>query len=172
MRKTKIKKARGKPKLVPGVHVIEGNTSISRARIAIVASRYNDYIVERLIRSCLMTLQTGGVIAKSISLLRVPGAFELPVTVARLAQNGNYDAIIALGAVIRGETPHFDYICTECAGGLARIATASGIPVIFGVLTVDNTGQAEDRSGDNESNKGREAAQSAIEMISLLRKLG
>jgi 6,7-dimethyl-8-ribityllumazine synthase len=157
---------------MPGVRHIEGGGDISGASIAIVASRYNDAIVERLIQACLDTLQAGGVPGSSLTLLRVPGAFELPVTAARLAGPGKYDAIIALGAVIRGETPHFDYICNACTNGLARVAAKTGIPVIFGVLTVNDVLQAEARSGADEHNKGREAAQSAIEMISLLRKLG
>jgi len=160
-----------KETVMRGVNLIEGDRTISGVRIAIVASRYNDYIVERLIQGCVSTLQAGGVSADAITLVRVPGAFELPAIAARLAQKTNYDAIIALGAVIRGETPHFDYICTECSRGLARVATETGLPVVFGVLTVDNAGQAEDRSGDEESNKGCEAAQTAIEMISLLRKI-
>lgn len=154
------------------MNIIEGDKTVSDARIAIVASRYNDYIVERLIRGCIDTLSRGGVTEDCIALVRVPGAFELPVVAGRLAGQQKYDAIIALGAVIRGETPHFEYICNECAHGLSRIAGKTGLPVIFGVLTVDNSAQAEDRSGDEESNKGSEAAQTAIEMISLLRKIG
>ena len=164
MKSKKLKKS--------GVNIIEGDKTISDVRIAIVASRYNDYIVERLIQGCITTLQAGGVSADAITLLRVPGAFELPVIAARLARKKSYDAIIALGAVIRGETPHFEYICSECAGGLSRIATETGMPVVFGVLTVDTASQAEDRSGDEESNKGSEAAHTAIEMIGLLRKIG
>ena len=155
-----------------GVNIIEGDRTITGVKIAIVASRYNDYIVERLIQGCITTLQAGGVSADAITLLRVPGAFELPVIAARLARNKSYDAIIALGVVIRGETPHFDYICSECAGGLSRVAMDTGMPVVFGVLTVENAGQAEDRSGDEESNKGSEAAHTAINLISLLRKIG
>lgn len=155
-----------------GINIIEGDKTISDARIAIVASRYNDYIVERLIQGCTDTLARGGVMEDCITLVRVPGAFELPVVARQLAGQQKFDAIIALGAVIRGETPHFEYICNECAHGLARIAGKTGLPVIFGVLTVNNSSQAEDRSGDEESNKGSEAAQTAIEMITLLRKIG
>jgi len=172
MRKTRIKKSPAPAQSVPGVHVIEGGKTVTGASIAIVASRYNEYIVERLVQGCLNTLQAGGVSAGAITLLRVPGAFELPVTAARLARLKKYEAIIALGTVIRGDTPHFDYICQECAAGLGRVATETGLPVVFGVLTVDNVEQAEDRSGADNNNKGREAAQTAIEMISLLRRLG
>lgn len=157
---------------MPGINIIEGDKTISDVRLAIVASRYNGYIVERLIRGCLESLNRGGVAEDNITLVRVPGAFELPVVAARLARQKKYAAVIALGAVIRGETPHFNFICNECANGLARIAIKLDLPVIFGVLTVDNAGQAEDRSGDEESNKGSEAAMTAIEMISLLKKIG
>lgn len=155
-----------------GINIIEGDKTISDARIAVVASRYNGYIVERLIQGCTDALAAGGVSEDNITLVRVPGAFELPVVAGRLARQKKYDAVIALGAVIRGETPHFGFICNECANGLARVAIKLDLPVIFGVLTVDNAAQAEDRSGDEESNKGSEAAFTAIEMISLLRKLG
>ena len=151
---------------------VEGDKSASGASIAIVASRYNDYIVERLIKGCIDTLKDSGISESGITLIRVPGAFELPVTVQHIARQKKYDAIIALGAVIRGETPHFDYICNECANGLARVALEADMPVIFGVLTVDTAEQAEDRSGDEESNKGSEAAHTAVEMLTLFRKLG
>lgn len=157
---------------MPGINTIEGDNTINGAKIAIVASRYNGYIVERLIKGCIDTLAGGGVSETEITMARVPGAFELPMVAGRLARQGKYDAVIALGAVIRGETPHFDYICNECAHGLAKIAIKTDMPVIFGVLTADTAEQAEDRSGDEESNKGSEAAQTAIEMISLLRKIG
>lgn len=154
------------------IKTIEGTGSVSDARIAIVASRYNNYIVERLLSGCINTLHKTGITGERITVVRVPGAFEIPVAAGRLADRDDYDAIIALGAVIRGETPHFEYICNECAHGLAVIALQVDMPVIFGVLTVDTIGQAEDRSGDEESNKGCEAASTALEMIDVLRKLG
>ena len=154
------------------IKTIEGNESANDARIAIVASRYNNYIVERLLSGCMDTLSKAGISAEQITVVRVPGAFEIPVTVRRLAQRDDFDAVIALGAVIRGETPHFEFICNECARGLASIALQVNKPVIFGVLTVDTIGQAEDRSGDEESNKGCESASSALEMIDVLRKIG
>jgi 6,7-dimethyl-8-ribityllumazine synthase len=157
---------------VAEIKTIEGTGSVSDARIAIVASRYNNYIVERLLSGCINTLHKTGITGERITVVRVPGAFEIPVAAGRLADRDDYDAIIALGAVIRGETPHFEYICNECAHGLAVIALQVDMPVIFGVLTVDTIGQAEDRSGDEESNKGCEAASTALEMIDVLRKLG
>lgn len=154
------------------IKTIEGTGSVNDARIAIVASRYNNYIVERLLNGCFDTLRKAGISNEQITLVRVPGAFEIPIAAGKLADSKNYDAVIALGAVIRGETPHFEYICNECANGLATIALQVDIPVIFGVLTVDSIEQAEDRSGDAESNKGCEAAGTAIEMIDVLRKIG
>ena len=154
------------------INIIEGAKKLDNARIAVIASRYNVDIVDRLIKGCNDTLINAGLNPAGIDLLRVPGAFELPMVAGHLARQKKYDALIALGAVIRGETPHFDYICTECASGLARIAIDYDLPVIFGVLTVDTYQQAEDRSGDEESNKGSEAALTAVEMINLLKQAG
>ena len=154
------------------IKVIQVTNDASDVRIAIVASRYNNYIVERLLTGCLDTLGRAGVAAHQITVVRVPGAFEIPVAAGRLARRDEFDAVIALGTVIRGETPHFEYICNECARGLASLALQADKPVIFGVLTVDSIDQAEDRSGDEESNKGSEAASSALEMIDVLRKIG
>ena len=153
------------------IKTIEGKDSVGNARIAIVASRYNSHIVERLLKGCIDVLKKSGITEGDITVVRVPGAFEIPMAAGRLADTENYDAIIALGAVVRGETPHFEYISSGCANGLATIALQVEIPVIFGVLTVDNIDQAEDRSGDEESNKGSEAARTAIEMIDVLRKI-
>lgn len=154
-----------------GIRISEGRTTITEATVAIVASRYNGAIVDRLLDACIGALRSAGIDPARIALVRVPGAFEIPVAVARLVDSGHYDAVIAIGAVIRGETPHFDFIAAECARGLAETALRSGVPVIFGVLTVDNIQQAQDRSGEPESNKGTEAANTAIEMINLLRAL-
>ena len=153
------------------ITTIEGKGEVKDARIAIVASRYNDNIVGRLLEGCTDLLRKSGVDENNITIIRVPGAFEIPVAVGRIADNNRYDAIIALGAVIRGETPHFDYICSSCANGLTSVALQVDVPVIFGVLTVDNYEQAEDRSGDEESNKGCEAARTALEMIDVLRQI-
>jgi 6,7-dimethyl-8-ribityllumazine synthase len=150
---------------------IEGDGKVSDSRIALVVSRYNYFIVDRLLEGCINTLVNAGIKRANIRLIKVPGAFEIPVTVKRLAETDTIDAIITLGAIIRGETPHFDIIANECARGIGSIAIETGLPVIFGVLTVDNVDQAMDRSGDEESNKGSEAAQTAVEMISVLRQI-
>ncbi len=154
------------------VKFIEGDLAAAGLRIACVAARFNDFIVEPLLRGALDALARHGVAADRIQVARVPGAFELPIVVRKLALSGAYDAVIALGAVIRGDTPHFDYVAGECAAGLARIALDSGVPVAFGVLTTDNVQQATDRAGGKDGNKGADAALTAIEMATLLRKLG
>lgn len=154
------------------ITIVESDDSVVDAKIAIVASSYNNFIVDRLLEACINYLSNNSVQKNDIILVRVPGAYEIPVAVKRLADKKDYDAIIALGAVIRGETPHFDYIAGECCRGLSTIALQADVPVIFGVLTVDDTQQALDRSGDEESNKGSEAAKTALEMISILRKIG
>ncbi|MFQ5659504.1 MAG: 6,7-dimethyl-8-ribityllumazine synthase [Gammaproteobacteria bacterium] len=153
------------------INKIEASGGVNDVHIAIVASRYNSFIVDRLLQGCLDTLTNRGVQKNAITLVRVPGAFEIPVAAARVAGKGEYDAVIALGAVIRGETPHFEYIARACSSGLAKIALQADVPVIFGVLTVDSTQQALDRSGDEESNKGSEAACTALDMISVFRKI-
>ena len=151
---------------------IEGNGAVDEANIAIVVSQYNKVIADRLQEACINTLISAGVQKKWVTLVQVPGAFEIPIVVKRLADKKKFDAIIALGTIIRGETAHFEYISNEVSRGLSSIALQADIPVIFGVLTVENTQQALDRSGEGEKNKGTEAANTALEMISLLRKLG
>ena len=143
----------------------------SAARIAIVTSRFNSFVVDKLYDGAMQTLQQHNITAEDIVTIKVPGAFEIPVTVKALLDTKKYDAVITLGAVIRGETPHFDYICNECAHGIAQLSIDYGVPVIFGVLTVDNTEQALDRAGDEESNKGSESAAAALEMIGVLRQV-
>jgi 6,7-dimethyl-8-ribityllumazine synthase len=149
--------------------VIDTSADARQCRIAIVASRFNSFVVDRLLEGCVRTLESRGVPDGNITLVRVPGAFEIPTAVRALVDRGAADAVIALGAVIRGETSHFEYIAGECARGLGAIAAATGLPVIFGVLTVDNAQQALDRSGEDESNKGSEAASAALDMIGVLR---
>jgi len=158
---------------VPSEHIklIEGDLSVRDLRIACVAARFNDFVVEPLLRGALDALGRHGVGEDRIEVIRVPGAFEIPLVVRKLASSGRYDALIALGAVIRGDTPHFDYVAGECASGLARVALETGVPVAFGVLTTDTIEQATDRAGGKAGNKGADAALAAIEMVALLRKL-
>ena len=153
------------------IRIIAGSDTINNATVGIVASRFNSFIVDRLLASCLDKLRQAGLKEDNILVVHVPGAFELPVAAQRLLLEGHCDAVIALGAIIRGETPHFEYIARECSHGLAKIAIEHDAPVIFGVLTVDNSEQAMDRAGEEESNKGGEAAKAAIQMINVLRKL-
>ncbi|MBA3565120.1 MAG: 6,7-dimethyl-8-ribityllumazine synthase [Gammaproteobacteria bacterium] len=141
-------------------------------RVTIVASRFNPSIVDALIEGAARTLMRLGVRSRHIELVRVPGAFEIPAAVKKVIAARQPDAVIALGAVLRGETPHFEYICASCSQGLAQVALESSAPVAFGVLTVDTVEQAVARSGEDDANKGSEAAASAIEMVSLFRLLG
>ncbi len=154
------------------IKTIEGDFSIrSDARFAIVVSRFNSFVVESLLAGALDTLKRHGAKDEMIHVVRVPGAFEMPLAAQRLAAGKNFDAIIALGAVIRGGTPHFDYVAGECTKGLAQVSLQYGVPVAFGVLTTDTIEQAIERAGTKAGNKGAEAALSAIEMVSLLRRL-
>ncbi|MBX9607694.1 MAG: 6,7-dimethyl-8-ribityllumazine synthase [Gammaproteobacteria bacterium] len=154
------------------VKVIEGRlVAEGKMRIAIVSGRFNGFIVEALEAGALDTLKRHGVDLADVTVTRTPGAFEIPVVAAKLARSGKYDAVIALGAVIRGATAHFDHVAGACSRGLGSVATETGIPVIFGVLTVDTIEQAIERAGTKAGNKGGEAAVTAIEMISLLRQL-
>ncbi|MGB0721932.1 MAG: 6,7-dimethyl-8-ribityllumazine synthase [Gammaproteobacteria bacterium] len=149
----------------------EGTFTGGDGRYAIISSRFNAFVVESLVAGAVDTLQRHGVDAQGIELVHVPGAWEMPIAAQRLAASGRYDAIIALGAVIRGGTPHFDYVAGECAKGLNSVSLKHDIPVVFGVLTVDSIEQAIERSGTKAGNKGAEAALSAIEMVSLLKSL-
>ena len=154
-----------------GIRLIEADERPGACRVGIVISRYNGYIGDRLLDGCLAALARRGIAESDITLVRVPGAYEIPAASQRLAAGGLVDAVVTLGAVIRGETPHFDYICQCCAAGVARVAAETGVAVAFGVLTVDTSQQALDRSGDEESNKGYEAANTALDMFSVLGKL-
>ena len=153
------------------IRTIEGVFAAGEARFALVASRFNSFVVESLIAGAVDTLRRHGVADAQITLVRSPGAFELPLVVQKVAASGNYDAIVALGAVIRGGTPHFEYVAGECTKGIAQVSLASGLPVAFGVLTVDTIEQAIERAGTKAGNKGAEAALSALEMVSLLGRL-
>lgn len=150
---------------------IEGDFSATTAAFAIVVSRFNGYIVEGLLSGAIDTLKRHGVNENNITVVRVPGAYELPLIVKKVAEKGDVDAVIALGTVIRGGTPHFDYVAGECASGLARVSLETGMPVSFGVLTTDTIEQAIERSGTKAGNKGVDAAMSSLEMVSLLRNL-
>ncbi|MDB6086832.1 MAG: ribH [Gammaproteobacteria bacterium] len=150
---------------------IEGELLARDLRFAFVAARFNDFVVEPLIRGATDVLKRHGATEKQIEIVRVPGAFDMPIVVRKLALSRRYDALIALGAVVRGQTPHFDYVAGECASGLARIALETGVPVAFGVLTTDTMEQAVDRAGGKGGNKGADAALVAMEMANLLRRL-
>lgn len=154
------------------IEVIEGSFAVPEsARFAIVASRFNAFIVERLVEGAVDGLRRHGVDQERILLVRVPGAFDMPLVCARLAKSEKFDAIIALGAVIRGSTAHFDYVAGEAAKGVASAAAETGVPVVFGVLTTDTIEQAVERAGTKAGNKGFDAATVAIEMVSLDRAL-
>jgi 6,7-dimethyl-8-ribityllumazine synthase len=153
------------------VRTVTGDLLARDLRFAVVASRFNEMIVESLIRGAVDALLRHGAGEERIDLVRVPGAFDLPFVAGRLAASGRYDAIVALGAVIRGATPHFDLVAGQCAAGLARVAEQSGVPVAFGVLTTDTIEQAIERAGTKAGNKGADAALCAIELANLLRSL-
>lgn len=151
--------------------VTEGDLIARDLRFALVVSRFNEFVVEPLVRGAVDALRRHGASEKQIEIVRVPGAFDIPVAARKLAQSRRYEALVALGAVIRGQTPHFDYVAGECASGLARIALESGVPIGFGVLTTDTVEQAVDRAGGKAGNKGTDAALAALEMANLLRRL-
>jgi len=152
--------------------IIDGSLQYKEGRFAIVVARFNGFIVESLLAGAMDTFLRNGVSAEDITVVRVPGAFELPVVVQNLAQSGNYNAIVALGAVIRGATPHFDIVANESAKGLSAIALDHGLPVINGILTTDTIEQTIERAGTKAGNKGAEAASAAIEMVNIFNQLG
>jgi 6,7-dimethyl-8-ribityllumazine synthase len=154
------------------IKTIEGDLVARDARFTIVAARFNDFIVASLIRGALSCLRRHGAVDADIELVRVPGAYEMPLAVEKVAVGRRCDGIIALGAVIRGATPHFDYVAGECVSGISAAGRKHGIPIGLGVLTVDSIEQAIERSGTKAGNKGEEAALAVIEMINLLRRLG
>jgi 6,7-dimethyl-8-ribityllumazine synthase len=150
----------------------EGDLSAGGLRFAIIVARFNSFVTDRLLAGCLDALRRSGAKMEDVELVKVPGSWEMPVTAKALAQQKRFDAIICLGAVIRGDTPHFDYVAGQAASGLAQIAVETGVPVAFGVLTTDSVEQAVDRAGAKGGNKGFDAAMTAIEMANLLRKIG
>ncbi len=151
------------------IKVIEGNLiATSKQRFGIVAGRFNELITSKLIGGAVDGLQRHGVAEANIDLVWVPGAYEIPLAAQKMAQSGKYDAVICLGAVIRGSTPHFDFVANEAAKGVAQVSLQTGLPVIFGVLTTDNIDQAIERAGTKAGNKGFDAAVTAIEMCNLM----
>jgi len=153
------------------IKVIEGDFKASSAQFALVVARWNSFVVEHLLEGAVDTLRRHGISDKQLTIFRTPGAFEIPLVVKKVADQKKFDAIIALGAVIRGGTPHFEYVAGECVKGLGQVSLTAGIPVAFGVLTVDTIEQAIERSGTKAGNKGAEAASSALEMVNLLKQL-
>lgn len=152
--------------------ILEGNVVADGAKIGIVAARFNEFIVSKLISGAQDGLVRHGVSEEDITLAWVPGAFEIPQVAKKMALSGKYDAVICLGAVIRGATSHYDYVCAEVSKGIAAVGLESGVPVMFGVITTDNIEQAIERAGTKAGNKGYDCALGAIEMINLAKKLG
>jgi 6,7-dimethyl-8-ribityllumazine synthase len=153
------------------IKALEGALHASNTRFCLVVARFNSFVVESLLAGALDALKRHGAEDGDLTIVRVPGAFEMPLAVERVAAKGRFDAIVAIGAVIRGGTPHFEYVASECVKGLANASMRHGVPVGFGVLTVDTIEQAIERAGTKAGNKGAEAAISAIEMVNLLRQL-
>ncbi|ABG39840.1 MULTISPECIES: 6,7-dimethyl-8-ribityllumazine synthase [Paraglaciecola] len=151
------------------MNIIEGNIRATGKKFALVVSRFNSFVVESLVEGALDTLERHGEVnSQDITLVRVPGAYELPIAAKKLAEKGTFDGIIALGAVIRGGTPHFEFVAGECNKGLAQVSLEFGIPVSFGVITTDSIEQAIERSGTKAGNKGAEAALGALEMVNVM----
>ncbi|HOZ47433.1 MAG TPA: 6,7-dimethyl-8-ribityllumazine synthase [Candidatus Hydrogenedentes bacterium] len=150
---------------------IEGKLVSKGKRYGIVVSRFNEFITNKLLGGALDALQRHGVQEEEITVVWAPGAFEIPMVTKKMAESGQYDAVIAVGAVIRGNTPHFDYVANEVSKGVAQVALQSGVPVLFGVLTTDNIEQAVERAGTKAGNKGFDAATAAIEMVNLMEQL-
>ncbi|WP_298067911.1 6,7-dimethyl-8-ribityllumazine synthase [uncultured Mailhella sp.] len=153
------------------VRTIEGQLNARGVKIAIVASRFNDFVVQHLIDGAVDCLVRHGASLDDISVIRVPGAYELPLLCKKLAERAQYHGIIALGAVIRGATPHFDYVCAEASKGIAQVALQSGLPIGFGLLTTDNLEQAIERAGAHAGNKGAETAAAVLETIRVMEQL-
>lgn len=150
----------------------EGHLSAGGLKFGVVVARFNSFITEKLLSGCLDALRRHGADEEAVDIAWVPGAFEIPLAARRMAESGRYDAVICLGAVIRGATPHFDYVCAENAKGIAAVSQTTGVPAIYGVITANTIEQAVERAGTKAGNKGWDAALSAIEMANLLRSLG
>lgn len=153
------------------MHTIEGTQSAKGFRFAIVVSKYNDFVTDRLQTGAVAALTAAGVNAQNITVVRVPGAFEIPIAAQHAARSGKYDAVVCLGCVIRGDTPHFEYIASAVSHGIANASAATGIPIAFGVLTTNSVEEAVERAGEGTSNKGWEAAAAAIEMVGVVAQL-
>ena len=153
-------------------NLIEGKLLAEGKRFAIIAARFNDFITDRLVGGALDALTRSGAREPDITIVKVPGAFEIPLAAKKMARNGGWDAIICLGAVIRGSTPHFDYVCAEVSKGVAMVGLDLEIPVVFGIITTDTIEQAIERAGTKAGNKGWSAAQTAVEMANLMDHLG
>lgn len=151
--------------------ILEGNLVAQNIKVAIVAARFNEFIVSKLISGAVDGLKRHNVDDDDITLAWVPGAFEIPVIASKLAKSGKYDAVICLGAVIRGATSHYDYVCNEVSKGVAHVSLETGIPILFGVLTTDSIEQAIERAGTKAGNKGYDCALSAIEMVNLIKEI-
>ena len=153
------------------LRTIEGDLRATDGRFAIAVTRFNGFVTEALLNGAVDTLRRSGVADERITVVRVPGCFELPLVVERLAASGEHDAVVALGCVIRGATAHFEYVAGECSRGLGRVMQRHDVPVAFGVLTTDTIDQALERAGTKAGNKGADAAATALEMVSLLRQV-
>lgn len=153
-------------------NIIEGNITAKGLRFAIVASRFNEFITSKLLEGALDMLRRHGAPENAVDVVWVPGAFEIPLAAKKLASCGKYDAVICVGAVIRGATSHYDYVCNEVSKGVAQAALATGVPVIFSVVTTENIEQAVERAGTKAGNKGADGAMAAMEMANLLKKIG
>ena len=154
------------------MRTVEGTHMAAGLRFAIVVSQYNDFVTERLQAGALAALAAAGVAADDVMVVHVPGAFEIPIAAQHVAETGRFDAIVCLGCVIRGATPHFEYIASAVANGLTAASAATGIPMAFGVLTTNSVEEAIERAGEGDANKGREAALAAVEMATLVAQLG
>jgi 6,7-dimethyl-8-ribityllumazine synthase len=154
------------------MNVLEGKLAGEGLKIALVVSRFNSFITERLVEGALDCLRRHGVAESGLTMVRVPGAWEIPLVAKRLAQGKTHDAVICLGAVIRGSTPHFDYVAAEVSKGIAQVSLESSVPIAFGVLTTDTLEQAVERAGSKAGNKGYAAAEAALEMVNLLKDMG
>ena len=158
--------------MMTDIKTIEGDFTSGKGKYALVVGRWNSFVVEHLLEGAIDTLRRHGADERDLEIIRVPGAYEMPIAAQRLAASKRFEAIIALGAVIRGGTPHFDYVSSESIGGLGRVALDCDIPIGNGILTVDTMQQAVDRAGGSEGNKGEEAALAAIDMVHVLRDMG